>query len=97
MADEIDPNLFTALTMPYVSVLWVYLDLSNDLPLSDLLLMDLYIFLLYDCGFDVLLTLSMLFFAMVGRMSSFITLDFVLMSIIPSLKFLSLVVTNKCF
>ena len=39
--DEIDLDLFTDFTVSSVSVLWVDLDLYNDLPLSDLFLMNL--------------------------------------------------------
>ena len=51
MADEIDHNLFTIFTVSSVSVLRVDLDLSNDLILSDLLLMYLSFFLLDAYGF----------------------------------------------
>ena len=44
MSDEIDLDLSTDFTVSYVLVLWVDLDSSNDLPLSDLLLMDLSFF-----------------------------------------------------
>ena len=95
LADEIDLDLFTAFNMSYVSVLWVDLDLSNDLPLSGLLMVYLYFFLLDACGFYVLMTVSILFFAMVGVMDSFTTVNFFPMSLIPSLEILSVVVTNK--
>ena len=48
LADEIDLDLFSVFTEYSVSFLWVDLDLSNDLdlyndiPLSDLLLMGLF-------------------------------------------------------
>ena len=41
MADEIDLDLFTDFTVSSVSVLWLDLDLFNDLPLYDLFLMYL--------------------------------------------------------
>ena len=56
--------------------------------------MDSYIFLLDDCGLYVLLTVSILFFAIEGVMSYFTTLGFVLMSAFPSLTLFSLVETN---
>ena len=70
--------------MSSVSVLWVDLDLSNDLPLSDLLLMDFSFFLLDACGFSFLLNVSIFFFTMGGVMDSFTTVGFFLMSLIPS-------------
>ena len=82
-------------TVSYVSVLLVDPYLSNDLTLSDLLLLDLSIFILDACDFSVLLTVSILFFAMGGVMASFTTLGFVPMSLFPSLKFLSVEVTNE--
>ena len=70
LADEIDLDLFSVFTVSYVSFLLVYLDLSNDLylfndiPLSDLFMMGLSFLLLDACCFSVLLTVSILFFAM---------------------------------
>ena len=80
--------------MSYVLVILVDLDLSNDLPLYDLLLMDLSFFLLDDCGFSILFTVSIFLFEMLGVMNYFTTICFVPMSLIPSLKFSSVVVTN---
>ena len=54
--------------------------------------MYLYFFNAYD--FSVLLTVSILFFAMVVVMASFTTLVFVAILLIPSLEKISLVVTN---
>ena len=68
LADEIDLDLFSFFTVRYISVLWLDLDLSNDidssndLPFSDLLLMDLFIFLLDACALSVSLTASLFFF-----------------------------------
>ena len=94
LADGIDLDLFTNFTVYSVSVLLVDLDLPNDLPLSDLLLLDLSIFILDAYDFYVLLNVSILFFAMGGVMDSPTTLGSVPMSLIPSLKLLSVVVTN---
>ena len=44
LADKIDLYLFTDFTVSSISVLWVYLDSSNDLPLSDVFFMDLSFF-----------------------------------------------------
>ena len=55
LAYEIDIYLFTVLNVSSVSVLWLDLDFSNDLPSSDLFLLDLsffgYLWFLYfvDC------------------------------------------------
>ena len=56
--------------------------------------MDSYFFQLDTCDFSVLLTVSIFIFAMGGVMASFTILCFVLVSLIPSLIFFSLVVTN---
>ena len=48
----------------------------------------------YDFDFSFLLTVSILFFAMGGVVASFTTLGFVPMSVFPSLKILSVIVTN---
>ena len=58
---KIDPDLFTLLTVLSVSVLFIDLGLSNDLPLSDLLLLDVSTFLLDACYFSVLFTVSIFF------------------------------------
>ena len=79
----------------FVSLLLVDLGLSNDLPLSDLLLLDVSTFLLDDCYLSVLLTVSILFFAMGGVMASFATLGFFPMSVLPSLTIVPVVVTNS--
>ena len=50
---EID---FFLLTVFSVSFLWVDLYLSNDFPLSDLIMLDVSTFLLGACDFSVLLT-----------------------------------------
>ena len=94
LADNIDLDLFTDFTVSYVSVLWVDFDLSNDLPLSDLFIMDLSFLILDACGFSVLLTVLILFFSMGVVMASFVTLGFVPISLIPSWEILSVVVTN---
>ena len=93
MADEIYLDVFTDFTVSSISLLSLYFYLSNDLPLSDLLLMDSF-FLLGACGFSVLLTVSILFFAMGGVMAYFNTLGFVPMTLNNYLKFFPLVVTN---
>ena len=55
----IDLDLFTVFS---VSVLWLYLDLSNDLPLSVLLLLGVSTVLLDACDVSVLLTVSIFCF-----------------------------------
>ena len=100
MADEIDLGLFRVFTVSYVSVLWVKLDLSyeldlsNDLTLSDLFLMDWSFLLLDACGLSVSLTVSILFFAIGWVIAYFPALAFVYMSEIPSLTIMYVVVTN---
>ena len=71
-----------------------YLDLFNDLPLSDSLLVDLSILLLYYCCLFFALTVSILFFSMGGVMAPFSILGFVSMSIIYFLTIMYEVVTN---
>ena len=73
---RIDPDLFTFLTVFSVSVLLVNLDLSNDLTLSDLLLLDLSTFLFDACYFSVLMTVSIFFFEMGVVVDSFTALYF---------------------
>ena len=58
------------------------------------MLLDLSIFLLYACGFSVLLTVSISFFVMGGVMASFTALGFSPKLIISSLEILSVVATN---
>ena len=94
LADETHLDLFSVFTMSSVSVPWEALDLSNDPPLSDLLLMDLSFLLLDAYDLSVLLTVSILFFAMRWVMASSTTLGFVSMSLIPSLTIFSVVMTN---
>ena len=91
---EIDLDFFTVLTLFFVSVILVDLYLSNDLILSDLLLLGASTVLLDACDFSVLLTLSILFISMGVLMSSFTTLGFVPNSVFPSLITVSVVVTN---
>ena len=85
MADEIDLDLFSVFTLSYVSVLLVYLDLSNDIDLFnniilyDLLLMGLSFTLLDSFGFSVSLIASIVFVSMGRVMDSFTTLGFVSM------------------
>ena len=90
---KIDLYLFTVFNVSLVSVLLLDLYLSNYLSLSYLLLLDLS-FLFGACNFSVLLTVSILFFAIGGVMYSYTTLGFVPMSVFPSLKILYVVVTN---
>ena len=59
---EIDFDLLTVLTVFCVSVLLVYLYLSNYLTFSDLLLLDVSTVLLDACDLYVLLTVSIFFF-----------------------------------
>ena len=61
LTDEIDLYLLTDFTVSSVSVIWLDLNLSHDLPLSDLLLMDLSFFISVACDFSVLLTMSIFF------------------------------------
>ena len=62
LADEIDLYLFSVFNVSSVSVIWVDLDLSNELdlsndpPLSDSFLMDLSFLLLDYCGLSVFFT-----------------------------------------
>ena len=65
MADEIDLDLFSVFTVSSVSVLWEALDLSNDLPLFDLSLMDLYFLLLDACGLYVFFSGFVVFYVSV--------------------------------
>ena len=91
---EIDIDSFSLLTLFPVSVILVHLDLSNDLALSDLLLLYLSTVLLDDCGFSILLTVSIFFLAMGVVMDSFTALVFVPVSLsLPMTTFL-VVVTN---
>ena len=76
-----------------VSFLWGDLDLSNDLPLSDLLLMDLSPFLFDSCGLSVMLTVSILFFEM-GRVMDYLTPLGFSHAINPLFDKFSVVVTN---
>ena len=62
LVDDIEPDLFSLLTVFYASVFWVELDLFNDLRLSDLLLLDVSTILLDACDLSVLLTVSILLF-----------------------------------
>ena len=62
LVDDIEPDLFSLLTVFYASVFWVELDLFNDLRLSDLLLLDVSTILLNACDLSVLLTVSILLF-----------------------------------
>ena len=55
MADEIDLDLFTYFNMSSDQFFWVDFDLFNDLPLSDVLLMDFYFLFLDVFGFSVFL------------------------------------------
>ena len=71
LADEIELDLFTFFTVSSVSVILVDLDLSNDLPLSDLLLLHVSNFL-DACYFSVLLTVSILSFA-IGVVIAYLT------------------------
>ena len=59
---EIDLDLFTVFTVFSVSVILLDLDLSNDLPFSYLLLLDVSTFLLDACDLSVLLTVSIYIF-----------------------------------
>ena len=94
---ELDPYLFTLLTVFSVSVLWVDFDLSNDLPYSDLIIMDVSTFLLDTSDLSILLTVSILFFAMVRVMASFTTLGFIPMPLFPTLTTVLVVVTNNFY
>ena len=91
LADEIDLDLFIIFTVSYVSVVWVDLDLSNEIDLSndqflsDLLLMDLSFYLLDTCGLSISLNVSILFVAIGWVVDSFTTVGFVLVSLIPYL------------
>ena len=58
---KIDFDLFTLLTVFSVTVLLVDLDLSNYLPFSDLLILDVSTVLLYDCDISVFFTVSIFF------------------------------------
>ena len=73
---EVFTNDKIVVTVSSFSVLWVDFDLSNDIPLSDLLLMDLSFLILDACGLSVSLTVSILFFTMGLVMASSTKLDF---------------------
>ena len=92
---ETELDLFTLLTVFSVSVIWVDINLTNDLPLSYLLLLDVYTFLLDACDFSALLTVSIFFFVMGGVIAYFTTLGFVPMSVFPYLTTVLVVVTNE--
>ena len=95
LADEIDLDLFTIFTVYSVPVLWVYFGLSNDLPLSYLLLLDLSIFYLGCVWFICFVDCVNILFCN-GRSDGFLRHSrFLPMSLIPYLKFLSVVVTNE--
>ena len=81
---EIDPDLATVFTVFSVPVLWVDLDLSNNLTLSDLLLLGVSTVLLNACEFSVFLPSPhcVLFYF------------FSTMSVLPSLATVSVVATN---
>ena len=63
LADEIDLDFFNVFTEYYISVILEALDLSSDIPFFYSLIMDLSFLLLDACGLSVLLTVSILFFA----------------------------------
>ena len=96
---EIDLYLATVFTVFYLSVLWVDLDLSNDLTLSDLLLLGVSTVLLDAYDFSVLLNVSIFFFEIRGVMASFTKLVFPPLCfstilVVSSLIILSLVLAN---
>ena len=70
---EIDLDLFILLTVFSMSVLWLDLDLSKDLPCSDLFLLDISTVLLGACDFSVLLTVSIFFFDDIGDLLASLT------------------------